>query len=132
HARRSFGRRSGRPRNVPCRLAGARCLPPVACSGPEIDPYCGAMSLPEMPTAAESLPGRATRMPVPERHFVKKTPLEPPSPQGMREALFAMGCFWGAERKFWETEGVYSTSVGYAAGYTPNPTYREVCSGLTG
>jgi peptide-methionine (S)-S-oxide reductase len=90
------------------------------------------MSLPEMPNAAGSLPGRASRMPVPERHFVKGTALEPPFPEGMREALFAMGCFWGAERKFWETEGVYSTSVGYAAGHTPNPTYREVCSGLTG
>jgi peptide-methionine (S)-S-oxide reductase len=85
-----------------------------------------------LPSAAEALAGRATRMPIPERHFVKGTPLAPPFPEGMQLALFAMGCFWGAERKFWEADGVYSTSVGYAAGYTPNPTYREVCSGRTG
>jgi len=86
----------------------------------------------KVPSPAEALPGRATPLPVPERHFVKKTPLEPPFPDGMRLAMFAMGCFWGAERKLWESEGVYSTAVGYAAGLTPNPTYREVCSGLTG
>jgi peptide-methionine (S)-S-oxide reductase len=85
-----------------------------------------------MPSAAEALPGRAERMPVPEKHFVLGTPLSPPFPPGMELALFGLGCFWGAERKFWQAEGVYSTSVGYAAGLTPNPTYREVCSGQTG
>jgi peptide-methionine (S)-S-oxide reductase len=85
-----------------------------------------------LPTAAEALPGRDTPLPVPDRHFVKGTPLSPPFPAGMRLALFGMGCFWGAEKKFWQVDGVFSTSVGYAAGLTPNPTYREVCSGLTG
>jgi peptide-methionine (S)-S-oxide reductase len=85
-----------------------------------------------MPTPDEALPGRGERMPVPERHAVLGTPLEPPFPEGMELALFGMGCFWGAERVFWETEGVYSTAVGYAGGLTPNPTYEEVCSGRTG
>jgi peptide-methionine (S)-S-oxide reductase len=71
-------------------------------------------------------------MPVPDKHFVLGTPLKPPFPEGLELALFGMGCFWGAERKFWEKQGVYSTSAGYAAGYTPNPTYKEVCSGQTG
>ena len=86
----------------------------------------------EMPAAAAALPGRAERMPVPDEHFVNGHPLEPPFPEGMEQALFGMGCFWGAERKFWETEGVYTTAAGYAAGFTPNPSYEEVCSGLTG
>jgi peptide-methionine (S)-S-oxide reductase len=85
-----------------------------------------------IPTADEALPGRADRMPVPERHFVNGNPLEPPFPAGMELALFGLGCFWGAERKFWEIPGVYSTSVGYAGGPTPNPSYEEVCSGRTG
>jgi peptide-methionine (S)-S-oxide reductase len=85
-----------------------------------------------LPSPEEALPGRATRMPVPERHFVKGTPLVPPFPEGLDRALLALGCFWGAERKFWETPGVYTTSVGYAGGHTRNPTYREVCSGRTG
>lgn len=85
-----------------------------------------------MPAPEEALPGRAQKMSVPSRHFVLGTPLEPPFPEGMELALFGMGCFWGAERKFWQAEGVFSTSVGYAAGYTPNPTYQEVCSGRTG
>jgi peptide-methionine (S)-S-oxide reductase len=71
-------------------------------------------------------------MPVPEQHYVNGHPLKPPFPEGMQQAMFGMGCFWGAERKFWEAHGVYSTAVGYAGGYTPNPTYQEVCTGLTG
>jgi len=85
-----------------------------------------------LPTPDEALPGRAERMAVPDRHFVNGNPMEPPFPAGMEMALFGMGCFWGAERKFWQTQGVYTTAVGYAGGSTPNPTYREVCSGLTG
>jgi peptide-methionine (S)-S-oxide reductase len=81
---------------------------------------------------ADALPGRAERMPVRNVHFVNGHPIQPPFPAGHELATVAMGCFWGAERKFWEHAGVYSTAVGYAAGYTPNPTYREVCSGLTG
>ena len=85
-----------------------------------------------MPAKDDALPGRAERMPVPETHFVSGARLEAPFPEGSQMALFGMGCFWGAERKFWQLPGVYTTAVGYAAGYTPNPTYREVCSGLTG
>jgi peptide-methionine (S)-S-oxide reductase len=85
-----------------------------------------------MPAVADALPGRDARMPVPARHFVNGAPLEGPFPAGLEEAMFAMGCFWGAERKFWQTPGVYTTAVGYAAGYTKNPTYEEVCSGRTG
>jgi peptide-methionine (S)-S-oxide reductase len=85
-----------------------------------------------MPSREDALPGRAERMPVPDKHFVLGTPLTPPFPAAMEMAMFGMGCFWGAERKFWEMKGVYSTAVGYAGGLTPNPTYREVCSGLTG
>jgi peptide-methionine (S)-S-oxide reductase len=87
----------------------------------------------QLPTAEEALPGRPTRpFTVPATHFVLGTPLEPPFPQGMEQAIFGMGCFWGAERKFWEAPGVYTTAVGYAGGITPNPTYEEVCSGRTG
>lgn len=86
----------------------------------------------ELPTAAEALPGRDTPMPVPEAHFVNGNPLKPPFPAGMEQAMFGLGCFWGAERKFWQLPGVYTTAVGYAAGITPNPLYKEVCSGLTG
>jgi peptide-methionine (S)-S-oxide reductase len=85
-----------------------------------------------MPSPDEALPGREQEVPVPAEHFVNGHPLKPPFPDGMQTALFGMGCFWGAERKFWQTEGVYSTAVGYAAGFTPNPTYSEVCSGRTG
>src|SRR5438067_4718155 len=85
-----------------------------------------------MPAEDEALAGRPGRMPVPARHFVKDAPLEPPFPDGLEQAVFGMGCFWGAERKFWELDGVYTTAVGYAGGFTPNPTYEEVCSGRTG
>jgi peptide-methionine (S)-S-oxide reductase len=78
------------------------------------------------------LPGRAEAMPVPGSHFVNGNPLVPPWPDGFEQAVFGMGCFWGAERKFWTAPGVWTTAVGYAGGHTPNPTYREVCSGLTG
>jgi len=79
-----------------------------------------------------ALSGRDRKLAVPERHFVLGPPLEPPFPEGIETAVFGMGCFWGAERKFWEADGVYTTAVGYAGGYTPNPTYEEVCSGSTG
>ena len=79
-----------------------------------------------------ALAGRAESMPVPETHFVNGHRLTPPFPDGMKTAVFGLGCFWGAERKFWQTEGVWSTAVGYAGGYTPNPTYEETCSGRTG
>jgi len=85
-----------------------------------------------MPSAAEALPGRSERMTVPAAHFVSGAPLEPPFPDGFPQALFAMGCFWGAERTFWQLPGVFTTAVGYAGGFTPNATYREVCTGLTG
>ena len=85
-----------------------------------------------IPTADEALPGRDRRIPVPAQHFVLGTPLDAPVPAGFEEIVFGLGCFWGAERKFWETEGVYSTEVGYAGGFTPNPSYEEVCSGRTG
>jgi peptide-methionine (S)-S-oxide reductase len=80
----------------------------------------------------DALPGRAERMPVPAKHFVNGAPLEPPFPAGLEQAVFGLGCFWGAEKLFWLTPGVYTTAVGYAGGVTPNPTYEEVCSGLTG
>jgi len=85
-----------------------------------------------LPDPSSVLPGRAQKMPVPARHFVLGTPLEPPFPDGIEIAIFGMGCFWGVERKFWQLDGVYTTSAGYAGGQTPNPTYEEVCSGLTG
>ena len=86
----------------------------------------------KMPSKAEALPGRSTRMPVPDQHFVNGHPLEGPFPEHLEKAMFGLGCFWGAERKFWELPGVFSTAVGYAGGLTPNPTYREVCTGMTG
>lgn len=85
-----------------------------------------------LPKPDDAPPGRAAAMPVPERHFVNGNPLKPPFPDGMELALFGLGCFWGAERCFWQIRGVFSTAAGYAGGYTPNPTYPEVCSGLTG
>jgi peptide-methionine (S)-S-oxide reductase len=85
-----------------------------------------------MPTPDQALPGRDAVMPVAARHYVLDTPLRGPFPDDTQQAMFGLGCFWGAERKFWEAKGVYTTAVGYAAGLTPNPTYREVCSGMTG
>jgi peptide-methionine (S)-S-oxide reductase len=85
-----------------------------------------------MPSPEETLPGRDTPMPVPKAHFVNGHPLKPPFPDGLEQVLFGMGCFWGAERLFWQTPGVYTTAAGYAGGTTPNPDYREVCSGRTG
>jgi peptide-methionine (S)-S-oxide reductase len=86
----------------------------------------------KLPEPEEALPGRSEKMPVPGHHYVNGHTLVPPFPAGMQTALFGLGCFWGAERKFWQLAGVYSTAVGYAGGYTPNPTYKEVCSGMTG
>jgi len=85
-----------------------------------------------MPTQEEALVGREEKLPVPPRHFVNGARMEAPFPEGMATATFGLGCFWGAEKKFWQTKGVYSTQVGYAAGYTKNPSYREVCTGRTG
>jgi peptide-methionine (S)-S-oxide reductase len=87
----------------------------------------------EMPTAEQALPGRPTPIPTAKRHFVNGNPIQPPYPEGLQRAVFALGCFWGAERKFWELgDGVFTTAVGYAGGFTPNPTYEEVCTGRTG
>jgi len=85
-----------------------------------------------IPSAAEALPGRSQAMPVPERHFVLGTPLVGPFPPGLKLIQFGMGCFWGAEKQFWQLPGVFTTAVGYAGGHTTNPTYREVCTGQTG
>jgi len=86
----------------------------------------------DMPDESRALAGRPGQMRVPERHFVNGNTLEPPFPEDLEQAVFGMGCFWGAERKFWEADGVFTTAVGYAGGFTPNPTYEEVCSGRTG
>ncbi|MGZ8903599.1 MAG: peptide-methionine (S)-S-oxide reductase MsrA [Methylobacter sp.] len=85
-----------------------------------------------MPSPSEALPGRETAMPITNKHFVTGNPIAPPFPANVQQALFGLGCFWGAERKFWQHPGVFSTAVGYSGGYTPNPTYDEVCTGLTG
>jgi peptide-methionine (S)-S-oxide reductase len=85
-----------------------------------------------LPERSDALPGRDTAMPVPERHFVSGNPLQPPFPDNMQQVVFGLGCFWGAERRFWETDGVFTTAVGYAGGITPNATYEEACSGGTG
>jgi len=86
----------------------------------------------ELPSEDQALPGRQQEMPVPAKHFVNFHPIKEPFPDGLERAVFGMGCFWGAERKFWEAPGVYTTAVGYAGGITPNPSYEEVCSGMTG
>jgi peptide-methionine (S)-S-oxide reductase len=93
--------------------------------------FSGATSL-RLPRPEQALPGRDAVMPVPGAHFVNGHPLVPPFPAGLEQVVFGMGCFWGAERKFWEAPGVYTTAVGYAGGYTKNATYKEVCSGMTG
>lgn len=85
-----------------------------------------------VPTASEALPGRAEVMPVTNKHYVNGNPIQKPFPENLESAMFGLGCFWGAELKFWECDGVFSTAVGYAAGHTPNPDYHEVCSGMTG
>ncbi|MBI2783243.1 MAG: peptide-methionine (S)-S-oxide reductase MsrA [Gammaproteobacteria bacterium] len=90
------------------------------------------LSKTELPAPERALPGRADKMQVPERHFVNGHPLVGPFPEHLRCVQFGLGCFWGAERRFWQQPGVYTTAVGYAGGYTPNPTYEEVCSGMTG
>src|SRR5213593_920038 len=92
----------------------------------------GSRSKLMMPSKDKALPGRSERIRVPAAHFVNRHPLTPPFPAGLETAMFGLGCFWGAERKFWEAPGVFTTAVGYAAGFTPNPTYEEVCTGLTG
>ncbi len=86
----------------------------------------------ELPRADQALQGRSSQIPVPAAHFVNGAPLKPPFPARMQQAVFGLGCFWGAERRFWQTPGVFTTAVGYAGGVTPNPTYEEVCSGRTG
>jgi peptide-methionine (S)-S-oxide reductase len=86
----------------------------------------------QLPTKDEALPGRAETMPMGNRHHVNGNPIQPPFPSGVQQAMFGLGCFWGAEKAFWQLPGVYSTAVGYAGGLTPNPTYQEVCTGLTG
>ena len=85
-----------------------------------------------VPTPEQALPGREARMPVPNEHYVSGAPLKPPFPEGFQQAVFGLGCFWGAERRYWQTPGVFTTAVGYAGGITPNPTYEEVCSGRSG
>lgn len=90
------------------------------------------MKIQPLPTPDQCLPGRLTAMPVPPQHVISQNPLAPPFPESLQQALFGMGCFWGVERCFWQLPGVWTTAVGYAGGYTPNPTYEEVCSGLTG
>ena len=86
----------------------------------------------ELPSAEQALPGRETAISVPDSHYVNGNPLQGPFPAGLQTAIFGLGCFWGAERRFWQQPGVWSTAAGYAGGYTPNPTYEETCSGLTG
>lgn len=90
------------------------------------------MGLQNLPSKDQALPGRETRISVPDKHFVNGNVLKPPFCEGLQQIVFGMGCFWGAERKFWSLDGVYTTAVGYAAGITPNPSYQEVCSGMTG
>ena len=92
----------------------------------------GTEKMTTLPTAEQALPGRTTRMAIPQKHYVLGNVMSAPFCEGLEQAMFGLGCFWGAERRFWETAGVYTTAVGYAGGLTPNPTYQEVCSGMTG
>jgi len=105
---------------------------PVETGSPYIHSMFFSSSKQRMPDPDQAPPGRNTEMPVAERHYVLDAPIKGPFPEDTEQAIFGLGCFWGAERKFWEARGVYTTAVGYAGGFTPNPTYREVCSGLTG
>jgi peptide-methionine (S)-S-oxide reductase len=109
-------------------------LPWIAAAKPPLESgsYMWGSRKLQMPTQETALPGRSAKMPVPEAHFVNGAPLSPPFPAGLVTAMFGLGCFWGAERKFWQVPGVFTTAVGYAAGLTPNPTYEEVCTGRTG
>ncbi len=106
--------------------------PGNADTSPPVDIGMFGKNKSRIPTPDEALAGRNEAMAVPEHHFVNGNPLVPPFPDGFQQAVFGMGCFWGAERLFWQTPGVYTTAVGYAGGFTPNPTYEEVCSGMTG
>jgi peptide-methionine (S)-S-oxide reductase len=90
------------------------------------------MGIESLPDKEQALPGRETRMPIPDKHYVNGNVLQPPFSEHLKQIIFGMGCFWGAERKFWQLDGVYTTAVGYAAGHTPNPSYQEVCTGMTG
>ena len=92
----------------------------------------GRQKMLQIPSREQALPGRDQAMQLENRHYVNGHPLQPPFPEGMQQIIFGLGCFWGAERKFWQLDGVYTTAVGYSAGHTPNPTYKEVCSGMTG
>ena len=92
----------------------------------------GRQKMLQIPGREQALPGREQAMQLENRHYVNGHPLQPPFPEGMQQIIFGLGCFWGAERKFWQLDGVYTTAVGYSAGHTPNPTYKEVCSGMTG
>src|SRR5947209_542007 len=112
-----------------------RCAAPARCLYWRNDGRCSMFMFKkvEMPSAAQALPGRSSPIPTAREHFILHRALKGPYPQGLETAMFGMGCFWGAERKFWELgEGIHVTAVGYAAGYTPNPTYQEVCTGRTG
>jgi peptide-methionine (S)-S-oxide reductase len=90
------------------------------------------MSIENLPDKEQALPGRETRMPIADKHYVNGNAIQPPFSEHLEQIIFGMGCFWGAERKFWQLDGVYTTAVGYAAGHTPNPSYQEVCTGMTG
>jgi len=111
---------------------GRAGLVAAAVIGKDMPMWFSDSSKLKMPTRAEALPGRAERMAVPAKHFVNGAPMEPPFPPGSELAMFGMGCFWGVERKLWQVKGVLTTAAGYAGGHTPNPGYREVCSGKTG
>ena len=90
------------------------------------------MGIESLPNKEQALPGRETSIPIPDKHYVNGNVMQPPFPDHLKQIIFGMGCFWGAERKFWQLDGVYTTAVGYAAGHTPNPSYQEVCTGMTG